>query len=91
LAYSASKWVRIATANPLQPESSRVATPEAWRRRALRTTIRPSTAGDFETILAIVNDAARAYKGVIPADRWHEPYVPPSDRNVRCAGGSALV
>ena len=24
---------------------------------------------------AIINDAAQAYKGVIPADRWHEPYM----------------
>ena len=23
----------------------------------------------------IINDAAVAYKGVIPADRWHEPYM----------------
>ena len=29
-----------------------------------------------EAILAIVNDAAEAYRGVIPADRWHEPYMP---------------
>jgi GNAT superfamily N-acetyltransferase len=28
------------------------------------------------TILAIVNAAAEAYRGVIPADRWHEPYMP---------------
>src|ERR1035438_10054671 len=27
-----------------------------------------------ESVLAIINDAAQAYKGVIPADRWHEPY-----------------
>lgn len=27
-------------------------------------------------MLAIVNDAARAYRGVIPADRWREPYMP---------------
>ena len=27
-------------------------------------------------MLAIVNEAARAYRGVIPADRWHEPYMP---------------
>jgi len=27
-------------------------------------------------MLAIINDAARAYHGVIPADRWHEPYMP---------------
>jgi len=26
-------------------------------------------------ILAIVNAAAEAYRGVIPADRWHEPYM----------------
>jgi len=24
----------------------------------------------------IINDAARAYKEVIPEDRWHEPYMP---------------
>jgi len=38
--------------------------------------IRPCTADDFETICEIVNDAAQAYKGVIPADRWQEPYMP---------------
>jgi GNAT superfamily N-acetyltransferase len=27
-------------------------------------------------ILAIVNAAAEAYRGVIPPDRWHEPYMP---------------
>jgi GNAT superfamily N-acetyltransferase len=27
-------------------------------------------------ILAIVNAAAEMYRGVIPADRWHEPYMP---------------
>lgn len=24
----------------------------------------------------IINDAAAAYRGVIPEDRWHEPYMP---------------
>lgn len=38
--------------------------------------IRRCAEGDFETIYSIVNDAAQAYKGVIPADRWHEPYMP---------------
>jgi|SRR5688572_16273321 len=37
--------------------------------------IRKSTDGDFAAILAIINDAAKAYRGVIPADRWHEPYM----------------
>lgn len=27
-------------------------------------------------MFTIVNDAAQAYKAVIPADRWHEPYMP---------------
>lgn len=30
-------------------------------------------------MLAIVNDAAHAYRGVIPVDRWHEPYMPADD------------
>ena len=38
--------------------------------------IRPCSAADFETIWMIINDGARAYAGVIPADRWKEPYMP---------------
>ena len=30
---------------------------------------------DFKKIYHIINDAAMAYKGIIPADRWHEPYM----------------
>jgi N-acetylglutamate synthase-like GNAT family acetyltransferase len=38
--------------------------------------VRRSTPADVPAIFAIVNDAAQAYRGVIPADRWHEPYMP---------------
>ena len=31
---------------------------------------------DFETVYKIINDGAQAYKGVIPADRLKEPYMP---------------
>ncbi len=31
---------------------------------------------ESETIYEIINDAAQAYKGVIPADCWKEPYMP---------------
>ena len=31
---------------------------------------------DFKAIYSIVNDAAEAYRGIIPADRWKEPYMP---------------
>jgi N-acetylglutamate synthase-like GNAT family acetyltransferase len=37
--------------------------------------IRKSNHDDFEEIFNIINDAAIAYKGVIPPDRWNEPYM----------------
>lgn len=37
--------------------------------------IRRCVETEFEVILAIINDAARAYEGVIPADRWRDPYM----------------
>jgi N-acetylglutamate synthase-like GNAT family acetyltransferase len=37
--------------------------------------IRNAAENDFEEIYNIINDAAIAYKGIIPADRWHEPYM----------------
>lgn len=37
--------------------------------------IRPLNHGDQDTILAIVNEAAQTYQGVIPEDCWHEPYM----------------
>ncbi|HET9464632.1 MAG TPA: GNAT family N-acetyltransferase [Gemmatimonadales bacterium] len=38
-------------------------------------------------MLTIVNDAARAYRGVIPADRWHEPYMPADELEREIAEG----
>ena len=38
--------------------------------------IRKCTESDLKTIFEIVNDAAIAYKGIIPGDRWHDPYMP---------------
>jgi GNAT superfamily N-acetyltransferase len=32
------------------------------------------------TLLAIVNAAAEAYRGIIPPDCWHEPYMPAGER-----------
>ena len=37
--------------------------------------IRPCDDRDFEPIWAIINDGALAYKGIIPEDRWTEPYM----------------
>ncbi len=41
--------------------------------------IRPCNHADFDTIFSIINEAAEAYRGIIPADRWHEPYMPEED------------
>lgn len=38
-------------------------------------------------MLAIVNDAAQAYRGVIPVDRWREPYMPKDELVKEIAGG----
>ena len=49
--------------------------------------IRPCTDSDVLDICAIVNDAAAAYKDVIPADRWHEPYMPLDELKREIAAG----
>jgi N-acetylglutamate synthase-like GNAT family acetyltransferase len=49
--------------------------------------IRPCTDEDREAIFAIVNAAAEAYRGVIPADRWHEPYMPLEELDGEIAAG----
>jgi N-acetylglutamate synthase-like GNAT family acetyltransferase len=38
--------------------------------------IRQADDSDLTQVLAIINEAAQAYRGVIPADRWHDPYMP---------------
>lgn len=52
--------------------------------------IRDCDAADFETVLQIVNDGASAYRGVIPADRWHEPYMTASALRAEVAAGVAF-
>jgi GNAT superfamily N-acetyltransferase len=42
---------------------------------------------DLAATLAIVNDAAQAYRGVIPAERWREPYMPPDELAREIADG----
>ncbi|HEX2972417.1 MAG TPA: GNAT family N-acetyltransferase [Tepidisphaeraceae bacterium] len=52
--------------------------------------IRRCESKDFETIFEIINDAAQAYRGVIPADRWHEPYMPREELTQAIAEGIAF-
>jgi GNAT superfamily N-acetyltransferase len=51
------------------------------------TTIRPCRDDEREAMLAIVNAAAEAYRGVIPADRWRDPYMPRSELDGEIDGG----
>ena len=37
--------------------------------------IRKCAIDDVRAIIEIINDAAKAYRGVIPEDRWQEPYM----------------
>jgi GNAT superfamily N-acetyltransferase len=54
------------------------------------TTIRPCRDDERTAILAIVNVAAQAYRGVIPPDRWHEPYMPADELDHEIAAGVAF-
>ncbi len=49
--------------------------------------IRECRADDAAAILAIINEAAEAYRGVIPADRWHQPYMSPDQFERERAAG----
>jgi GNAT superfamily N-acetyltransferase len=51
------------------------------------SSIRPCRDDERTAILEIVNAAAEAYRGVIPADRWREPYMPLSELDAEIATG----
>src|SRR5262249_2772722 len=66
-----------------QPGPRQRVVAEETRMSAIRTCRDDERA----TILAIVNAAAEAYRGVIPADCWHEPYMPASELDSEIAAG----
>jgi GNAT superfamily N-acetyltransferase len=49
--------------------------------------IRPLKPQEIDTALAIINQAAQAYNGVIPADCWQEPYMPEEELRSEIAAG----
>jgi hypothetical protein len=53
------------------------------------TDIRPCRDAEHSTILSIIN-AAESYRGVIPEDRWHEPYMPAGELQSEIAAGIAF-
>jgi GNAT superfamily N-acetyltransferase len=52
--------------------------------------IRPCRDDERPAVLAIVNAAAEAYRGVIPEDRWHEPYMDAAELDREIAAGVAF-
>jgi GNAT superfamily N-acetyltransferase len=52
--------------------------------------VRPCRDDERGAILAIVNAAAEAYRGVIPPDRWHDPYMPADELDDEIAAGVAF-
>jgi GNAT superfamily N-acetyltransferase len=48
---------------------------------------RRCTDADFAATCAIINDAAEAYRGVIPADCWQEPYMSDDELRREIASG----
>jgi N-acetylglutamate synthase-like GNAT family acetyltransferase len=53
--------------------------------------IRECATADFEAIYEIINDAAEAYRGIIPPDRWHEPYMPREELREEITAGVAFL
>src|SRR5688500_3419918 len=52
--------------------------------------IRPCRDDERPAILALVNAAAEAYRGVIPGDRWRDPYMRLSELERDIAAGVAF-
>lgn len=61
------------------------------RTPGLKPTIRSCREDEAETMLAIINSAAAAYRGAIPADCWHEPYMLAIELQYEIAAGVAFV
>lgn len=49
--------------------------------------IRQCNEADFAAIYEIINDAAEAYRSVIPADRWQDPYMSRDELSHEIRGG----
>ena len=58
---------------------------------AARSLIRPCRDDEADTMLAIINSAAEAYRDAIPADCWHEPYMSAAELQSEIANGIAFV
>lgn len=65
--------------------------PDCDRFANSKLTLRPCREDERGEILAIINDAARAYHGRIPAECWHEPYMSMDSLAADLAAGVAFA
>ncbi len=72
------------------PPGAREFAGQAARPSGPGIVIRPCGEADFQTVLAVVNDAAEAYRGVIPEDCWHEPYMSADELRREISAGVAF-
>ncbi len=77
---------------PLPDATSEPVTAEGRPHPGLRAlaptgTIRAYRDGDRTSVLTVINAAAAVYRGVIPADRWHDPYMDPAEFDTEIAAG----
>jgi hypothetical protein len=49
--------------------------------------IRRCLADERQAVLRIINAAAEAYRDVVPADRWHDPYMASNELDAEIASG----
>ncbi len=53
-------------------------------------TIRPCGKDERSVMVEIINTAAEAYRGVIPVDRWHDPYMSLAELDAEISAGVAF-
>ena len=53
-------------------------------------TVRPCRKDERSVISEIINAAAEVYRGVIPADRWHDPYMSLPELDSEISAGVAF-
>src|SRR6201999_310629 len=54
-------------------------------------TVRPCRKDERSVIFEIINAAAEAYRGVIPTDRWHDPYISLAELDAEISAGVAFL
>ena len=77
----------VQPSQPAQPSEPAQPASSSETHQAAYPQIRPLRDEEIDRALAIINQAALAYQGVIPADCWHEPYMPEAELRAEIAAG----